>query len=93
VKKQMELGKGVDYLQAVIDSLRAGKVCVEHGEESLSLTPPGNVTVSVKARRREEKESISIKLAWRTVTEEEAPEPELKISAETPSGAPTPSAT
>lgn len=84
VKERMEVYKAIDYLQAVINSIRSGHVCVEFGDQALTLEPPKDITVQVKARRKEDKESIDIKLSWKTTAEESAAESALRIAA-TPS--------
>lgn len=90
VKGEMELRRGVDYLQGIIDSLRKGAVCVEHAEESVRLTPPERVWVAVKARRKRDKETISVKISWRAAPEPSDADTDLKISSEMPPRAEAP---
>ncbi len=88
VKKEMERGQAIEYLQAVINSMRQGRVTIEHADETLALTPPAGVTVQVKARRKRDKESVSVKLSWEVPGEtEEAAASDLRISADEPKGA------
>lgn len=80
VKNCVARRQAVDYLQDVVNSLRSGRVCVEHAEQSVTLSPPGDVTVQVKASAKEDKQSISVKISWRIPGEDEADETDLRIA-------------
>jgi len=81
VKRDMEVSKAIDSLQAVINSLREGRVHVEHAGESVTLKPAQHVGIQLKARRKEDKESVSVKLSWRPVPAE-GEQAELRITSE-----------
>ncbi len=84
-KSHTTLNEAISYLEGIVASLKEGRVCVEHGEESLTFEPKGNVTVQVKARKKQDKESVSLKITWRPETnEDEGSNPPLKISSRPP---------
>ena len=59
-------GEAVIYLQAIIDSLKAGSVSLTQGEQSLELSPCETVEVEVKAGKKGTKEKVSFELKWNT---------------------------
>ena len=74
-------GQDQTDLASVVDSLRAGRVCVTRRDESLELCPPDEVGCQVKASRKANKESIAIKLSWRTRGTPEDDPADLQISS------------
>lgn len=88
VKNEVALNEAVSYLEGIVSSLKQGRICVQHGEESLVFEPKELVRVEVKARKKQHKESVSLKLSWRLQPEPHTDEAGLKISAEIPPSAP-----
>ena len=86
VKAHMELGKVVEYLEALIASLKEGTVYVEQGNNVIALVPADSMDVEIEATEKKGKQKFSMELAWR----KNAVKPEdmgLKISAIKPESA------
>jgi len=91
VEHVSEVAEAVTYLQQIVDSLKKGRVRIEHGDRSIDLEPSDEVKVAVKAKQKSDKASISFKISWRAAAVEEqavAPEKEedtsLRISSDAP---------
>jgi amphi-Trp domain-containing protein len=87
----MDLNRAVDYLQAVVNSLRQGKLLVQHADDTITLAPVADVAFQVKARQKGNKESVSLKISWQTRpdTPEDGHQGGIKITA-APAEEPTP---
>jgi len=84
-KKEMEVTEVVSYLKALAESLEAGKVVVDVGDQVVSLTPAGEIELEVEAKRRENREKLSLNLRWKLKLPEEKPaEQKLEISSTEP---------
>lgn len=64
IRGRMELRTVIAYLEDLVASLKAGRVCVEQGEKSIVLQPQPLVTVEIEAEKRGSKESLEIELSW-----------------------------
>lgn len=80
VETVAEYAQAVQYLETIVSRMKAGKVTVAHGEQTLTLVPSEQVKVQLKARTKEEKESISIKMSWRKENENLPGPDTIKIS-------------
>ena len=58
-------GEVAAYLQALVDGLKSGTICVQRGEDHLSLRPAGELELEVSARRKGRRESFRLALSWR----------------------------
>ena len=65
VKANMELGQVVDYLEALISSLKSGKVYMEQGGKVVTLTPTDDMDVEIEAGEKKGKQKFSLELVWR----------------------------
>lgn len=53
-----------EYLQSIIAGLKAGTVCVERGDQVLTVHPQKSVDLTVEAKAKKNKESILIEIKW-----------------------------
>jgi amphi-Trp domain-containing protein len=81
--EEMEISRAVEYLNALRASLSAGKVCIQRGDESITVHPEKVVTLEVKARQKDDRESIEFSLKWRKRVGADSPSP-FKITHEEP---------
>jgi amphi-Trp domain-containing protein len=91
-KGHMELGQFIEYLDALIASLKSGQLVVEYGGESVVLVPQDVVEVELEAKAKEEKEKFELEISWKKGASEVAAPADLKISAEAPPAEETPDA-
>jgi amphi-Trp domain-containing protein len=68
--------EAVSYFETLVAGLKKGSIHLRQNDEELTLTPPSQLEVRVKASRKREKEKISFEIHWRTAANE------LSISAE-----------
>jgi amphi-Trp domain-containing protein len=88
VKNEVDLNTAVSYIEGIVSSLKQGRICVQHGDESVVLEPKDVVRVEVKAGKKHQKESVSLKISWRLPPEPRKDEAGLRISADLPSQTP-----
>jgi len=85
-EKKMGSTEAVSYLEALISSLKDGKIVIEQGSQFVSLTPSGMIDFEMEAIQKNEKEKLSLEFSWckkPVVTEPEV----LKISSGEPASA------
>lgn len=82
----IEHDKAVAYLESLVSSFKKGTVCVQKGEEFVTLKPNGVVHLEVEAEEKGDKEKLSLKLSWKK--EIAACECDLKISTSEPESKP-----
>ena len=61
--------EAISYFEAIVAGLKSGTLRIRQGEESLTLNPPAQLGVNVKAASKGEKEKISFEMTWRVPTE------------------------
>jgi amphi-Trp domain-containing protein len=75
----------VSYLEDLVGSLKQGKICVQQGEQFVTLNPDQAIHLEVKASVKKGKEKFVMELAWRK--EEPADDDqEMRISPDEPEG-------
>lgn len=84
LESPMELAQVIQYLEDIATSLKAGRVCVQHGEEQIELAPTPEVTVAVRAKKKSSKESIALKIGWRIPEIEPADDKSPSTAVPTP---------
>lgn len=84
LETSLPLEQAVDYLAALVSSLRQGRVVVEKGQDYLELTPAALVEVEIEAARKKDKEKFVLELTWRQEREAAPGEAALRISSKTP---------
>ncbi len=80
LENQMEIDQAIGYLEELVKSLRARRIAMTHGEESVTLTPPDDVKFKMKASGKGSKESVALKISWKIA----APAVERNGEAEAP---------
>lgn len=65
LEQTMELAKVVATLEDVLNGLKNGSLTLQHGAESVTLTPPGVVELEMEASQKKDKEKLSIQIAWK----------------------------
>lgn len=83
----MQRDQAVEYLEALIQTLREGILHIEANGQQVTLHPTDVVTLEIEGSAKEDKEKFSIKLAWRKDAVAEK-DPGLRISAVEPEPAP-----
>ncbi|MFH0823924.1 MAG: amphi-Trp domain-containing protein [Pseudomonadota bacterium] len=83
VKKTLEMDKAIQYLQDIVDSLKAGRICVEHQGQSVFLTPAQVVEVEFEATKKKNKERIELEITWHS-SEKISTGEDLSISPKEP---------
>jgi amphi-Trp domain-containing protein len=66
VKMIGELNDVIAQMEAVINSLKEGKVVIQKNNSFISLTPQDQVTLEIEAEQKKDKEELSIELSWRS---------------------------
>jgi amphi-Trp domain-containing protein len=69
--------EAVSYFETVVAGLKKGSIHLRQNDEELTLTPPAQLEVKVKASRKKDKEKLSFEIVWRTPNASE-----LMISSE-----------
>lgn len=70
LKGVMDRNQVASYLEDLLAGLKAGKICVQQGEEFVTLCPEQLIDVEIQASVKKSKEKFAMELAWR---KEEAP--------------------
>lgn len=91
IKRTMEAEALADVLDDLVKSFREGTVCVEKGEEFVTLNPGGRIEMEMEAGQKKGKQKFSMELNWRQVDVQEEEAADFKISSQEPEmTAPTP---
>lgn len=66
VKMIGELNDVIAQMEAIISSLKEGKVVIQKNNSFISLSPQEQVTLEIEAEQKKDKEELSIELSWRS---------------------------
>ena len=69
--------EAVSYFETLVAGLKKGSIHLRQNGQELTLTPPSQLEVRVKASRKKEKEKLSFEIYWRTSSAND-----LQISSE-----------
>lgn len=75
-----ELTQAIAYLEDIVAGLKSGRICVQHEEDELLLSPQRTVSVALKAKQKEDKETISLKISWEMPKAMDNGHPPLRIT-------------
>lgn len=75
LKGSMDFDSVVAFLEDVVRSFKEKKVCVQRGEEFVTLTPGDSIDLEVEATRKKGKQKLCIELNWREELHVEADMP------------------
>ncbi len=80
IKGSMDYASVVAFLEDVVRSFKEKKVCVQRGEEFVTLTPGESIDLEVEATQKKGKQKLCIELNWREELHVESDMP-FKVSA------------
>ena len=89
-KRMVDINEAVSYLEALAQSLRDGRIVVQHGEKALELTPPTVVGLEIEAKQKKDKTKFGFEIAWKYTADQDGSEP-LEISSQVDAGSSEPS--
>ncbi len=84
IKRKMTAEAMVGILSDFVESFRQGTVCVQNGEEFVTLTPAGQIEMSMKAAEKKGKQKLEIEMSWEEVIPEAEGTGDFKITPEEP---------
>ncbi len=84
LKRTMETKQAISYLEDIVSSMKAGTVCVQRGDEFVTLKPSAPIDMDIEAEQKKDKESLVIELSWRTATTAPGEPEKIMISAKEP---------
>lgn len=87
IKGTMDFQSVLTFLEDVVNSFRQKTVCVQRGEEFVTLKPGETIEMELEAVEKKGKQKLSLELSWREEIITEAEEP-FKVSCEVPEPAP-----
>ena len=61
----MELTKAITYLENLVESIKAGRVEVQTGDETITLNPAQVVEFEMELSRKKDKEKMSFEMSWK----------------------------
>ncbi len=82
MSQKMELEKVAFYLEDLLASLKSGTLCIQQGENLVTLHPGQFVDFEVEAASKKGKEKLSLELSWRNDKDDE--KKDFKIMSEEP---------
>ncbi len=75
--------EAIAYLQDLITCFKAGTVCVQQGEDFVTLKPEDMVLLEIEAEQKKDKEKFILEMTWRK-GEELNGDIDLKITSKEP---------
>ena len=81
-KEKMDRNKIIACMNDLLDSFKAGTVCIQHGEDLVTLKLNAHISLEMEASVKKGKERLTIELSWRNDKEHE--DKEFRIMAEEP---------
>lgn len=91
LKRTMETKQVISYMEDIVSSMKAGTVCVQRGDEFVTLKPSAPIEMEIEAEQKKDKESLVIELSWRTAATASGEPEKIMISAKEPEKSETPS--
>lgn len=82
VTQQLAYTDAVSYLEALLESFKAGQIVVAADGEQVTLSPREHVEVTVEAKSKKDKQKFSLELGWSYPPAVQVPA--VSISAEAP---------
>lgn len=82
IKDKLESGKVVACLEDLLTSLKEGTLCIQHGDEFVTLSPSFTVQVEITATVKKGKQRFALELTWRS--ERDAKGTEFRILSSAP---------
>lgn len=86
IKETADLKRVISYMEDIVKSLKAGKVCLVKGSEFITLKPSSLVSFEMEGTARKGKEKLAFEVTWVQGEEMKEECEELKISSSEPEG-------
>lgn len=71
----------VEYLEAIAEGFRSGKLTLAGGEEEIVLEPSGLVRFEVRASARDDRARFSLRFTWKPKRSEDPLDDKLRITS------------
>lgn len=84
IKEKMELSKVITCLEDLLAGLKTGTMCIQHGDDLVTLRPEKCVELEIEAVIKKGKEKFSLELNWSNEKEKETEEKEFRIMSSEP---------
>jgi len=86
IKKNMTTAAVISLLEDLVGSLKTGKVCVQSGQNFVTLRPGDDMELEFEASEKKNKQQLSLELNWRRVEPvvETPAAADFRISSEEP---------
>lgn len=66
LEEKMEKDRAINYLEKLIEGLKAETLCIQSGDDLVTLKPPSSICFSLEAVTKKDKEKLKIELSWST---------------------------
>lgn len=87
VKGTMDFPSMVAFLEDLVGCFKEKTICIQRGDEFITLKPAENIEMEIEAKQKKGKEKLVLELSWREelpqLDEEEAEAP-FRVSAKEP---------
>lgn len=67
IEQYVETKEAIKYLEDLVKGLKSGSIVVQHGEESVTLTPPDMIELELEAKQKKDKSKFVLELSWKSV--------------------------
>ena len=84
VKQTVKSSQALAIIEDLLKSLNDGKICVEKGDEFISLEPAGDIVIKLKAEQKKAKAEFNLSLSWRETAGDMEQSDAFKISSVEP---------
>lgn len=66
IEQYVETKEAIKYLEDLVKGLKSGSIVVQHGEESVTLTPPDMIELELEAKQKKDKSKFVLQLSWKS---------------------------
>lgn len=91
IEQYVETKEAIKYLEDLVKGLKSGTIVIQHGEESVTLTPPDMIELEVEAKQKKDKSKFVLELSWKSApagAAVPATKPAAEVVAKKPAEAP-----
>lgn len=67
IEQYVETKEAIKYLEDLVKGLKSGTIVIQHGEESVTLTPPDMVELELEAKQKKDKSKFVLELSWKSM--------------------------
>ncbi len=83
-KREMNAKTAVEILEDLVRSFKEGTVCIQDGDEFVTLKPTDGIEMVIEASEKKGKQKLEISLSWREMMPEDKEERAFRITSEEP---------